>query len=239
MKSKTLVDEKLTIPVTWSLHPDPTDPNRNAPNLKVPVFNILLWCIMVKIWYFSWPKHLIKSEGIKRVLHCSALDLLFFLSYHTNVLFSIGLEKSFWGIDTLRLCMSEAHESTWFYPVFHFVQVFTWFYPMFHFVQVFSRQQAWVLHPLSLLQQPAVALQFLSPPGILHIFTLKTLQGFPQCSKAEPVQPPVQRGQEWSKDQPFVREIWKHGLGNWQIYDRAQYKEQQYNGTKDNQRTSL
>ena len=53
--------------------------------------------IMVKIWYFSWPKHLIKSEGIKRVLHCSALDLLFFLSYHTNVLISIGLEKSFWG----------------------------------------------------------------------------------------------------------------------------------------------
>ena len=71
--------------------------------------------------------------------------------------------------------MSKAHESTWFYPVFHFVQVFTWFYPMFHFVQVFSRQQAWVLHPLSLLQQPAVALQLLSSWDILHIFTLQNL----------------------------------------------------------------
>ena len=118
---------------------------------------------------------LIKSGGIKRVLHCSALDLLFFLSCHTNVLFLIGL----WN------------ESTWFYPVFHFVQVFTWFYPMFHFVQVFSRQQAWVLHPLSLLQQPAVALQFLSPRAFFTFSHYKTLQGFPQCSKAEPVRPPV------------------------------------------------
>ena len=195
LKSETCAE----FPITWLLHLDPIVPNHNAPNLKIWIW--ITWKYL-NLWFSRQPHckdhfyehHYISQDYISKPLKASRSKIQNWHEYF------IGLTFPFFNFDGRWKCFLE-HESTWFHPVLHFVQICCW-------------QQAWILHSLPLLQQPDIALQqgfhfslFQQPDIALqqgfHFFNKKTLQGFLQCSKAVPARLPVQRGRGWSEDLPL------------------------------------